>query len=89
MQEHPAARGVLPMILELNGEEILRADPVSLLLPPTCTSFTAYWPLAHCGTEKLIEYETHMQALPYFDCLDYVSVSTLTQPAPVVINPSQ
>ncbi|KAG1879618.1 Ndufs2, NADH:ubiquinone oxidoreductase 49 kd subunit [Suillus tomentosus] len=58
--QHPAAHGVLRMILELNGEEILRADPHVGLL--------------HRGTEKLIEYKTYVQALPYFDRLDYVSM---------------
>ncbi|KAG1747706.1 Ndufs2, NADH:ubiquinone oxidoreductase 49 kd subunit [Suillus lakei] len=60
--QHPAAHGVLRMILELNGEEILRADPHVGLL--------------HRGTEKLIEYKTYVQALPYFDRLDYVSMMT-------------
>ncbi|KAF8555094.1 Ndufs2, NADH:ubiquinone oxidoreductase 49 kd subunit [Imleria badia] len=60
--QHPAAHGVLRMILELNGEEILRADPHVGLL--------------HRGTEKLIEYKTYTQALPYFDRLDYVSMMT-------------
>ncbi len=59
--QHPAAHGVLRMILELNGEEVLRADPHIGLL--------------HRGTEKLIEYKTYIQALPYFDRLDYVSMS--------------
>ncbi|KAJ7644428.1 Ndufs2, NADH:ubiquinone oxidoreductase 49 kd subunit [Roridomyces roridus] len=60
--QHPAAHGVLRMILELNGEEILRTDPHIGLL--------------HRGTEKLIEYKTYIQALPYFDRLDYVSMMT-------------
>ncbi|KAJ7062376.1 NADH dehydrogenase I, D subunit [Mycena amicta] len=60
--QHPAAHGVLRMILELNGEEILRADPHIGLL--------------HRGTEKLIKYKTYIQALPYFDRLDYVSMMT-------------
>ncbi|KAG5644976.1 NADH:ubiquinone oxidoreductase 49kD subunit [Asterophora parasitica] len=60
--QHPAAHGVLRMILELNGEEILRADPHIGLL--------------HRGTEKLIEYKNYIQALPYFDRLDYVSMMT-------------
>jgi NADH:ubiquinone oxidoreductase subunit D len=51
--------------LELNGEEILRADPHVGLL--------------HRGTEKLIEYKTYTQALPYFDRLDYVSCVTYSQ----------
>jgi hypothetical protein len=53
---------VLRLILELNGEEILRADPHIGLL--------------HRGTEKLIEYKNYVQALPYFDRLDYVSMMT-------------
>lgn len=57
--QHPAAHGVLRLVLELNGEVILRADPHIGLL--------------HRGTEKLIEYKTYLQALPYFDRLDYVS----------------
>ncbi|KAH9949399.1 NADH-ubiquinone oxidoreductase [Amylocystis lapponica] len=60
--QHPAAHGVLRLILELNGEEVLRADPHIGLL--------------HRGTEKLIEYKTYTQALPYFDRLDYVSMMT-------------
>ncbi|KAI0756557.1 NADH-ubiquinone oxidoreductase [Daedaleopsis nitida] len=60
--QHPAAHGVLRLILELNGEEVLRADPHVGLL--------------HRGTEKLIEYKTYTQALPYFDRLDYVSMMT-------------
>lgn len=63
--QHPAAHGVLRLILELNGEEILRADPHVGLL--------------HRGTEKLIEYKTYLQALPYFDRLDYVSMMTNEQ----------
>lgn len=58
--QHPAAHGVLRLILELEGEEVLRADPHIGLL--------------HRATEKLIEYKTYMQALPYFDRLDYVSM---------------
>jgi NADH dehydrogenase (ubiquinone) Fe-S protein 2 len=58
--QHPAAHGVLRLILELNGEIIHRADPHIGLL--------------HRGTEKLIEHKTYMQALPYFDRLDYVSM---------------
>lgn len=63
--QHPAAHGVLRLILELNGEEIVRSDPHIGLL--------------HRGTEKLIEYKTYMQALPYFDRLDYVSMMTNEQ----------
>ncbi|KAG0325620.1 NADH dehydrogenase Fe-S protein subunit 2 ndufs2 [Dissophora globulifera] len=58
--QHPAAHGVLRLILELEGEEILRCDPHVGLL--------------HRGTEKLIEYKTYLQALPYFDRLDYCSM---------------
>jgi NADH dehydrogenase (ubiquinone) Fe-S protein 2 len=58
--QHPAAHGVLRLVLELNGEIIERAEPHIGLL--------------HRGTEKLIEYKTYMQALPYFDRLDYVSM---------------
>jgi len=57
--QHPAAHGVLRLILELDGEIITRADPHIGLL--------------HRGTEKLIEYKTYLQAVPYFDRLDYVS----------------
>src|SRR3954462_2921517 len=58
--QHPAAHGVLRLILELDGELVRRADPHIGLL--------------HRGTEKLIEYKTFIQALPYFDRLDYVSM---------------
>jgi len=58
--QHPAAHGVLRLILELDGEIIKRADPHIGLL--------------HRGTEKLIEHKTYLQALPYFDRLDYVSM---------------
>lgn len=58
--QHPAAHGVLRLILELDSEYVIRADPHIGLL--------------HRGTEKLIEYKTYMQALPYFDRLDYVSM---------------
>lgn len=58
--QHPAAHGVLRLILELNGEIIKYADPHIGLL--------------HRGTEKLIESKTYLQALPYFDRLDYVSM---------------
>ena len=63
--QHPAAHGVLRLILELNGEEIIRSDPHVGLL--------------HRGTEKLCEYKTYLQALPYFDRLDYVSMMTNEQ----------
>jgi len=58
--QHPAAHGVLRLILELDGEIVKKADPHIGLL--------------HRGTEKLIEYKTYLQALPYFDRLDYVSM---------------
>jgi len=58
--QHPAAHGVLRLILELDGEVVERADPHIGLL--------------HRGTEKLIENKTYIQALPYFDRLDYVSM---------------
>jgi NADH-quinone oxidoreductase subunit D len=57
--QHPAAHGVLRLILELDGEVVERADPHIGLL--------------HRGTEKLIEHKTYLQAIPYFDRLDYVS----------------
>ena len=58
--QHPAAHGVLRLVSELNGEIINWADHhISLL---------------HRGTEKLIEYKNYVQALPYFDRLDYVSM---------------
>jgi NADH-quinone oxidoreductase subunit D len=57
--QHPAAHGVLRMVLELDGEIIERVDPHVGLL--------------HRGTEKLIEHKTYLQALPYFDRLDYAS----------------
>ncbi|HEX2943055.1 MAG TPA: NADH-quinone oxidoreductase subunit D [Rhodopila sp.] len=57
--QHPAAHGVLRLILELDGEVVERADPHIGLL--------------HRGTEKLMEYRTYTQIVPYFDRLDYVS----------------
>lgn len=57
--QHPAAHGVLRLVLEMDGEVVERADPHIGLL--------------HRGTEKLIEYKTYTQALPYFDRLDYVA----------------
>jgi NADH-quinone oxidoreductase subunit D len=57
--QHPAAHGVLRLVLELDGEIVERVDPHIGLL--------------HRGTEKLIEYKTYMQAIPYFDRLDYVA----------------
>ena len=69
---------MLRLILELNGEEVLRADPVSSSLVETTGFLTSiqHIGLLHRGTEKLIEYKTYTQALPYFDRLDYVSMST-------------
>uniref|UniRef100_A0A8C5HBF7 NADH dehydrogenase [ubiquinone] iron-sulfur protein 2, mitochondrial n=1 Tax=Gouania willdenowi TaxID=441366 RepID=A0A8C5HBF7_GOUWI len=58
--QHPAAHGVLRLVLELSGESVKKCDPHIGLL--------------HRGTEKLIEYKTYLQALPYFDRLDYVSM---------------
>ncbi|KAL9965507.1 hypothetical protein ACROYT_G029313 [Oculina patagonica] len=63
--QHPAAHGVLRLVLELDGEVVTRADPHIGLL--------------HRATEKLIEYKTYLQALPYFDRLDYVSMMTNEQ----------
>jgi NADH dehydrogenase (ubiquinone) Fe-S protein 2 len=60
--QHPSAHGVLRLVLHLNGETVLKADPHIGLL--------------HRGTEKLIEHKTYQQALPYFDRLDYVSMMT-------------
>lgn len=57
--QHPSAHGVLRLVLELDGELVERADPHIGLL--------------HRGTEKLIEHKTYMQAVPYFDRLDYVA----------------
>ena len=56
--QHPAAHGVLRLVLEMDGEVVERADPHIGLL--------------HRGTEKLIEHKTYLQAVPYFDRLDYV-----------------
>jgi NADH dehydrogenase (ubiquinone) Fe-S protein 2 len=58
--QHPAAHGVLRLVLELNGEIVIKADPHIGLL--------------HRGTEKLLEYKNYLQGLPYFDRLDYVSM---------------
>jgi len=57
--QHPAAHGVLRMVMELDGEVVERVDPHIGLL--------------HRGTEKLIEYKQYLQAMPYFDRLDYVA----------------
>jgi NADH-quinone oxidoreductase subunit D len=57
--QHPAAHGVLRLVLELDGEIVERVDPHIGLL--------------HRGTEKLIEHKTYLQAMPYFDRLDYVA----------------
>jgi len=58
--QHPAAHGVLRLILELDGEKVIKTE--------------AHIGLLHRGTEKLIEYKNTLQALPYFDRLDYVSM---------------
>lgn len=63
--QHPSAHGVLRLVLKLNGENVRQAIPHVGLL--------------HRGTEKLIEYKTYMQALPYFDRLDYVSMMAQEQ----------
>ena len=57
--QHPAAHGVLRLILEMDGEVVERTDPHIGLL--------------HRGTEKLIEYRPYLQSIPYFDRLDYVA----------------
>lgn len=57
--QHPSAHGVLRLVLELDGEVVERVDPHIGLL--------------HRGTEKLIEHKTYLQAVPYFDRLDYVA----------------
>ncbi len=57
--QHPAAHGVLRLVMELDGEIVERCDPHIGLL--------------HRGTEKLIEHKTYLQAVPYFDRLDYVA----------------
>src|SRR4029453_7947391 len=57
--QHPAAHGVLRLVLGLDGEIVERVDPHIGLL--------------HRGTEKLIEHKTYLQAIPYFDRLDYVA----------------
>jgi len=61
--QHPAAHGVLRMVMELDGEVVERVDPHIGFL--------------HRGTEKLIEHKTYLQAIPYFDRLDYVSPMSL------------
>jgi len=58
--QHPAAHGVLRLVVQLEGETVVNCDPHIGLL--------------HRGTEKLIEYKNYIQALPYFDRLDYVSM---------------
>jgi NADH:ubiquinone oxidoreductase subunit D len=58
--QHPSAHGVLRLVLELSGEVVERSD--------------SHIGLLHRGTEKLIENKTYLQALPYFDRLDYVSM---------------
>ena len=60
--QHPAAHGVLRLVVQLNGEIVERADPHVGFL--------------HRGTEKLIESRTYLKSLPYFDRLDYVSMMT-------------
>ena len=60
--QHPAAHGVLRLVVQLNGELVERAD--------------SHVGFLHRGTEKLIEYRTYLKSLPYFDRLDYVSMMT-------------
>ena len=60
--QHPAAHGVLRLVVQLNGELVELAYPHVGFL--------------HLGTEKLIEYRTYLKSLPYFDRLDYVSMMT-------------
>ncbi len=57
--QHPAAHGVLRLVMEMDGEVIERLD--------------SHIGLLHRGTEKLIEHKTYLQAMPYFDRLDYVA----------------
>jgi len=64
--QHPAAHGVLRLVLEMDGEVVERADPHIGLL--------------HRGTEKLIEHKTYLQAVPYFDRLDYVATMNQEHP---------
>jgi len=61
--QHPAAHGVLRLVVYLDGEVVIKTDPHIGLL--------------HRGTEKLIEYKNYIQALPYMDRLDYVSIMSL------------
>lgn len=60
--QHPAAHGVLRLVVQLNGELVERAD--------------SHVGFLHRGTEKLIEYRTYLKSLPYFDRLDYMSMMT-------------
>ena len=69
--QHPAAHGVLRLVLELDGEVVERVDPHIGLL--------------HRGTEKLIEHKTYLQALPYFDRLDYVAPMNLLADVAAII----
>jgi NADH dehydrogenase (ubiquinone) Fe-S protein 2 len=63
--QHPAAHGVLRLVLFLDGESVTNVD--------------AHIGLLHRGTEKLIEYKNYIQSLPYFDRLDYVSMMVQEQ----------
>jgi len=69
--QHPAAHGVLRLVLELKGEIILKAD--------------SHIGLLHRGTEKLIESKNYLQALPYFDRLDYVSMMCQEQAYSLIV----
>ena len=71
--QHPAAHGVLRLVVQLNGELVERAD--------------SHVGFLHRGTEKLIEYRTYLKALPYFDRLDYVSMMTQDLPKQDHITP--
>ena len=78
--QHPAAHGVLRLVLQLDGNMTLtnmvsEAHDIAMFLGETVTKADPHIGLLHRGTEKLIEYKTYMQALPYFDRLDYVSIA--------------
>ncbi len=72
--QHPSAHGVLRLVLELSGENVKTATPHIGLL--------------HRGTEKLIEYKNYLQALPYFDRLDYVSMMAQEQVFSIAVEKS-
>lgn len=70
--QHPAAHGVLRLVAYLDGEVVIKTDPHIGLL--------------HRGTEKLIEYKTYAQSLPYFDRLDYVSMMSQDKHTPSLLS---